>query len=257
MRRSELSSIVRLAARRCCAALLSVCCQLSLLRSTLSSPCLRSSFVVLVSHYPLLDRNGDNYSARHSWHGIDNNSQVCDAVRESMAPLMLSRPSHTSLPPSNSAQHPPQPSQSASTAPSQSLSSCPPPAGTSARAQNGEAAEVGTAALLLHGHVHRGYSVSFPLVTSAEPPSSSSPASFPIYNPGSSGRSFSAGKRAAAYNVYTITREESSWEVGHGQAADRGCGVHLMNGWRLGVERFVHNGQTFEKEQQGPYTTSY
>lgn len=125
---------------------------------------------------------------------------------------------------------------------------------------------VGTAVLLLHGHVHRGYTVPFPLqpphpshsLTSTPTPiPTPAAASFPIYNPGSAGRSFSFGKRAAAYNVYTVSRDESSVGCPSSESSVSGCAVHRMNGWRLAVERYVHNGHTFEKEQRGPYTTQY
>ena len=124
-------------------------------------------------------------------------------------------------------------------------------------------AAAGTAAMLLHGHVHRGYTVPFllsvppPTADSTQPSSTPASVSFPIYNPGSAGRSFSSGQRAAAYNVYTISRDETAAAEAASSDADRGCCVHRMNGWRLAVERFVHNGQTFEREQHGPYTTPY
>ncbi len=242
--------------------LLCPCVQLSLLRASLSS--LRSGFVVLVSHYPLLDRDGSDYFSRHRWHGIDNNSQVCEAVRESMHALMIDE-NHTGQP------------QSHSSAPSSRQED-------EAEPGVGDAARVGTGALLLHGHVHRGYTVPFPLQTQpfashsslqravgshstlasatssvgAFGPTPPPPTSFPVYNPGSAGRSFSPNKRAAAYNVYTITRDDqhSTSTAGRKEASASASDVHVMNGWRLAVERFVHNGSTFESEQQGPYTTA-
>ena len=230
---------------------------------------------MLVCHYPLLDRNGDDYSVRHSWHGIDNNSQVCDTVREAIAPLLApQQPQNTDEP-----LHTEQPTRPLPTPSSQPPPSASPLYSSSCRSAEHKSAAmgagVGTAALLLHGHVHRGYSVPFPLVASQPPQSLSASASasvssgtsFPIYNPGSAGRSFSAGKRAAAYNLYTISRDEpgngsgssgrATDAMNSSEAVDSGCREHRMNGWRLAVERFVHNGHTFEKEALGPYTTPY
>ena len=225
--------------------------QLALLRATLSSPSLRSSFVVLVCHYPLLDRDGADYSARHSWHGIDNNSQVCAAVRESLTPLLTTQHSQPNMQSAHSS-----PPLSPSLLVRPALPAAPPSISPSTQIGEGVASgvrgAVGTSAVLLHGHVHRGYCVPFPLLSS-----NSSSASIPIYNPGSAGRSFCAGKRAAAYNLYTISRQDDTEAADSNEVADSGCHVHHMNGWRMAVERFVHNGQTFDREQQGPYSSPY
>ena len=221
--------------------------QLSLLRSTLSSSALRSSFVVLVSHYPLVDRGGGDYSAGHSWHGIDNNSQVSAAVREALAPLLAPQQPTQHTVGSHYSSEPAHSTPTSSPSHLFSVASTPPPPASSVSPST-----AGSAALLLHGHVHRGYSVPFPL--SAAPRHS-----FPVYNPGSAGLSFEPGKRAAAYNLYHVSRDEEGGEGAEQSEEEKGsgCRVHRMNGWRLAVERFVHNGQTFEREPQGPYSSAY
>lgn len=72
--------------------------------------------------------------------------------------------------------------------------------------------------MFLHGHVHRGFRDQLPLdavsASAAHPGAASSPAGgatsahqMLIFNPGSSGQSYSArSKRCAAFNIYTISQ---------------------------------------------------
>ena len=169
------------------------------------------SFLLLLTHYPLLDRDGSDYSAGHRFHGVDNGSAMIDALRRGLAAYL--RPS----------------------------------AGGPSRG-----------AALLHGHVHKGYRVDFqvPFAASAASAPSPSPVApsrsasapstagsvrVPVLNPGSAGRSFAAGQRAAAYGVYTIAHTGDDSTSGQ---------------WRVTVERFVHNGETFEREEE-PFTSPY
>ena len=218
--------------------------------SALASPSLSASstFLLLLTHYPVLAPDGSDYTASHRFHGVDNGAAMIRALRSGLSAFL-----------------------------SDSASRC--------------------AAMLLHGHVHKGYAVAFPVqpepsssrsasvvpVASASSPagslplsglSTSSPVSVPIENPGSAGRSFSASsRRAAAYNVYTITREEerSGDDLTHPPqptqlrpssaqsttvAGRSPTSVHRLNGWSILVERFVHNGHTFEPEQP-PYSSGY
>lgn len=77
-------------------------------------------------------------------------------------------------------------------------------------------------ALILHGHEHHGYTSRIEL----------DEGSIPIYDCGSSGRSFEAGRRAAAMCVYRVE-----------------------DGTLAGVDRYVHDGRAFVAEPGGPFTT--
>ena len=168
--------------------------QLKQLTAALQSPALQSSFLLLLTHYPVLDRHGRDYSLAHPNHAADNNAELMAVLRRGL---------------------------------SRALS----------------AAE-GGAALLLHGHVHDGYSVDF-LLPQAEPDAPG--LSFPCHNPGAGGRSAAAGKgRAAAYNLYTITRLQQQ------QPASASSSSPVTTGWSLQVDRFVHNGSSFQKQSR-PY----
>ena len=87
------------------------------------------------------------------------------------------------------------------------------------------AALVGSAKVpqaLLHGHVHRGYATA--LSMAGDKPSAASP-TLQIFNPGAAGY-----RRGAAFNVFDV----------YGATDAR-------------LTRFVHNGEDFVAEPNGPY----
>jgi len=117
-----------------------------------------------------------------------------------------------------------------------------------------------TAAMILHGHVHRGYQTDFNRKQLVD---DSLLFSLPSYNPGSSGKATNQRGQhpsSAAYNLYTIqhiNKAETDGENKEGQQSSRSTtsNVHIINGWRIAVDRYVHDGDQFRLEAV-PYSST-
>jgi len=162
--------------------------QLQSLESTLAAAASPQSLILLLTHYPILDRSGRDYQSVYPWHGASNNKKLIEILRNNFHPNLLA----------------------------------------------------------LHGHDHHGYHTKF-----KQNENDDKSQSFPIYNPGSSGRSFQSNKRAAAYNLYTVEKLNDGENISQSNSAH----VHVMNGWSVTCERFLHTGAIWERESE-PYKTN-
>jgi len=109
--------------------------------------------------------------------------------------------------------------------------------------------------MFLHGHVHRGY-IDRLRLHGEDAGHSNELLSF---DPGSGGQSFDVERRrCAAFNVYSITRLDSS----DGRPASPGVLAFEQQAadgtrFRVQVERWLHDGTRFRPERPVPYTEGF